>query len=138
MWTNLVAAYEELSEPIRDLIDNLHAVHRWHGFTGASRAGYDRTQPDPSAVHPVVRVHPVTGERALFVNPGFTRYIAGLSDRENRHLLDLLFDQIARAGVHRPVQMGDRQRRVLGQPFGPRISARSIWHRPPSIVASSA
>jgi alpha-ketoglutarate-dependent taurine dioxygenase len=96
MWTNLVAAYEELSKPIRDLIDNLHAVHRWHGFTGATRKGYDRTQPDPSAVHPVVRVHPVTGERALFVNPGFTRYIAGLSDRENRHLLDLLFDQIAR------------------------------------------
>ncbi len=95
LWSNLVAAYEDLSEPIRDLIDPLHAVHRWHGYDGATREGYDPSKP-PSAVHPVVRVHPVTGERALFVNPGFTRYIVGLSDLENRKLLDLLFEQIAR------------------------------------------
>ena len=96
MWTNLVAAYEDLSPAIRDLIDGLQAVHRWHGFTGETREGYDRNQPPPSAVHPVVRVHPVSGERALFVNPGFTRYIVGLTDRENSRILDLLFDQIAR------------------------------------------
>ena len=96
LWTNLVAAYEDLSQPVRDLIDHLQAVHRWHGFTGQTREGYDRDQPPPVAVHPVVRVHPVTGERALFVNPTFTRYIVGLTDRENRKILDLLFDQIAR------------------------------------------
>ena len=96
MWTNLVAAYEDLSPSIRDLVDHLQAVHRWHGFTGETREGYDRNQPPPSAVHPVVRVHPVSGERALFVNPAFTRYIVGLTDRENRRILDLLFDQIAR------------------------------------------
>ena len=96
MWTNLVAAYEDLSPAIRDLIDGLQAVHRWHGFTGETREGYDRNQPPPAAVHPVVRVHPVSGERALFVNPGFTRYIVGLTDRENSRILDLLFDQIAR------------------------------------------
>ena len=95
LWSNLVAAYSDLSEPIRTLIDPLRAVHRWHGFDGAAREGYDASKP-PSAVHPVVRVHPVTGERALFVNPGFTRYIVGLSDLENRKLLDLLFEQIAR------------------------------------------
>jgi alpha-ketoglutarate-dependent sulfate ester dioxygenase len=96
MWTNCVAAYEDLSPAIRDLVDHLQAVHRWHGFTGETREGYDRNQPPPSAVHPVVRVHPVSGERALFVNPGFTRYIVGLTDRENSRILDLLFDQIAR------------------------------------------
>ncbi|MDQ1478606.1 MAG: alkyl sulfatase [Actinomycetota bacterium] len=96
LWTNLVAAYQELSEPIRELVDHLQAVHRWHGFTGETREGYDPNQPPPSAVHPVVRVHPVTGERALFVNPSFTRYLVGVTDRENRYLLDLLFDQIAR------------------------------------------
>ena len=47
-------------------------------------------------MHPVVRVHPVTGERALFVNPVFTRYIVGLNDRENRQILDLLFGQLTR------------------------------------------
>jgi len=96
LWTNLVAAYEDLSAPIRDLVDHLQAVHRWHGYNGETRAGYDTNQPPPSAVHPVVRVHPVSGERALFVNPTFTRYIVGLTDRENRQILDLLFDQIAR------------------------------------------
>jgi alpha-ketoglutarate-dependent sulfate ester dioxygenase len=96
MWTNLVIAYQELSEPIRDLVDHLQAVHRWHGYDGETRAGYDTSQPPPSAVHPVVRVHPETGERALFVNPVFTRYLVGLSDRENRQILDLLFGQIAR------------------------------------------
>jgi len=96
LWTNLVAAYEDLSEPIRDLVDHLHAVHKWHGYNGETREGYDTSQPPPAAVHPVVRVHPETGERALFVNPVFTSYIVGLTDRENRQILDLLFDQLAR------------------------------------------
>jgi alpha-ketoglutarate-dependent taurine dioxygenase len=95
MWTNLVAAYEDLSAPIRHLVDGLQAVHKWHRYDRDLKDGYDPANP-PAAVHPVVRVHPVTGERALFVNPLFTRYIVGLSDRENRMLLDLLFDQIAR------------------------------------------
>jgi alpha-ketoglutarate-dependent taurine dioxygenase len=95
LWTNLVAAYNDLSAPIRAFLDGLQAVHRWHGYNGETREGYDPKRP-PSAVHPVVRVHPVTGERALFVNPVFTRYIVGLTDRENRRILDLLFDQIAR------------------------------------------
>jgi alpha-ketoglutarate-dependent sulfate ester dioxygenase len=97
LWSNLVAAYEDLSAPIRDLIDGLQAVHKWHDYDGlAPRADLDPTAPAPSAVHPVVRVHPVTGERALFVNPTFTRYLIGLSDRENGQILDLLYAQLAR------------------------------------------
>ena len=96
LWTNLAAAYEDLSAPIRTLIDGLQAVHVWHGYDGQTKEGYDPSQKPPAAVHPVVRVHPVSGERILFVNPVFTRHLVGLSDRENRRLLDLLFDQIAR------------------------------------------
>jgi alpha-ketoglutarate-dependent taurine dioxygenase len=92
LWTNLVAAYEDLSTPIRSLVDGLQAVHRWHNYDGSVPAG----QPVPSAVHPVVRVHPETGERALFVNPIFTTHIIGLSGRESYLLLDLLFHQIGR------------------------------------------
>jgi alkyl sulfatase len=95
LWTNLVAAYEDLSAPIRVLVDGLQAVHKWHRYDRDVKDGYDPANP-PAAVHPVVRVHPVTGERALFVNPLFTHYIVGLSDRESRTLLDLLFAQIAR------------------------------------------
>jgi len=92
LWTNLVAAYEDLSAPIRSLVDGLQAVHRWHNYDGSVPAG----QAVPSAVHPVVRVHPETGERALFVNPIFTTHILGLSSRESYLLLDLLFHQIGR------------------------------------------
>jgi taurine dioxygenase len=95
LWTNLVAAYEDLSVPVRNFIDGLQAVHVWHGYDGETRASHDASKP-PSAVHPVVRVHPVTGEKALFVNPVFTRYIVGLSDRESSALLGLLFQQLAR------------------------------------------
>jgi alpha-ketoglutarate-dependent sulfate ester dioxygenase len=96
LWTNLVAAYEDLSAPIRMLVDELQAVHRWHGQDGQTREGYDPSGPPPSAVHPVVRVHPESGERALFVNPVFTRYLVGLSDQESSQILELLYRQIAR------------------------------------------
>jgi alpha-ketoglutarate-dependent sulfate ester dioxygenase len=97
MWSNLVAAYEDLSEPIRGLIDGLHAVHRWRDYDGLTkREDHDPDAPPPTAVHPVVRVHPVSGERALFVNPTFTRYIVGLTDRESAQILDLLYAQLAR------------------------------------------
>lgn len=96
-WTNLVAAYEGLSAPIRALVDGLRAEHRF---------GVRRTQPKDApywrsvnenpivSIHPVVRVIPETGERALFVNPGFTSHIVGLSPRESDALLELLFAQI--------------------------------------------
>jgi taurine dioxygenase len=95
LWTNLVAAYEDLSVPVRNFIDGLQAVHVWHGYDGETRASHDASKP-PSAVHPVVRVHPVTGEKALFVNPVFTRYLVGLSDRESEAILGVLFAQLER------------------------------------------
>lgn len=83
-FSNLAAAYEGLSQPIRDLIDGLWAVH------------HDRFHADGiSTVHPVVRVHPETGERLIWVNPNYTDRILGLSKRENTRLLDLLFEQIS-------------------------------------------
>jgi alpha-ketoglutarate-dependent sulfate ester dioxygenase len=95
LWTNLVAAYEDLSVPVRNFVDGLQAVHVWHGYDGITRDGHDASKP-PSAIHPIVRVHPVTGEKALFVNPVFTRYVVGLSDRESSAILGVLFDQLER------------------------------------------
>jgi alkyl sulfatase len=97
-WTNLVAAYEGLSEPLREFVSTLRAVHRFGGEERPQNERYRRRIEDNLLVaeHPVVRVHPVTGERALFVNPGFTSHIVGLAPRESRALLDLVYAEIAR------------------------------------------
>lgn len=80
MWTNTCRAYEELSPPLRDLCDGLTAFHD---------AG-PHLAPGKGYIHPVVRVHPETGRRALFVNEHFTRRIVELSDVESTALLALL------------------------------------------------
>lgn len=46
-------------------------------------------------VHPLIRTHPITGERALYVNSGFTTKIVGLSDRESKAMLQMLYDHVA-------------------------------------------
>jgi alkyl sulfatase len=97
-WTNLAAAYANLPDSLKDLVNGLRAEHRFGGRRPVWHAGstYARkTQDNPLVTeHPVVRVHPATGERVLFVNPGFTTRIVGLSARQSDALLDLLFDEV--------------------------------------------
>jgi taurine dioxygenase len=99
-WTNLVAAYEGLSEPLRALADGLKAEHRFNArqrFKETDNPFIRRAAANPQvSIHPVVRVHPETGERALFVSPGFTSHLIGLSQRESDKLLELFFEQIAK------------------------------------------
>jgi alkyl sulfatase len=98
-FTNLVAAYEGLSAPLQALADGLRAEHRYNANYAGGRSLYgdDRIERNRLiARHPVVRVHPETGERALFVNPVFTTHIVDLNPSESRRLLDLFYEQIAR------------------------------------------
>src|SRR6202012_273895 len=96
-FTNLVAAYEGLSEPVQRFVDTLRAEHTYGAALarkGAVSGGNGITQQHPLiARHPVVRVHPETGERGLFVNDGFTARIVGVNPDESRRILDLLFAQ---------------------------------------------
>jgi len=80
MWTNLSLAYEELSPPIKELCEGLTALHDAHP--------HDRS--DSMAIHPVVRVHPVTGDKVVYVNEHFTRRIVEMSHEESEALLRLL------------------------------------------------
>ena len=98
-WANLVAAYEGLSEPVKTFVETLRAEHRYGGPDGArGNSAYAQRLNDNLlvAIHPVVRVHPVTGEQALFVNPGFTSHIVGVTARESKAILDLLYAEITR------------------------------------------
>jgi alpha-ketoglutarate-dependent sulfate ester dioxygenase len=98
-WTSLVAAYEGLSAPLREFLATLRAEHRYGGAGAQNGNGpYSSRVQDNLlvAIHPVVRVHPETGERALFVNPDFTSHIVDLSPRESHAILELLYSEIAR------------------------------------------
>ncbi|WP_395311946.1 TauD/TfdA dioxygenase family protein [Mycobacterium sp. AMU20-3851] len=97
-WTNLAAAYRALPESLQRLADGLRAEHRFGGrhpqwSHDSSYAQKTRTNPIVTE-HPVVRVHPVTGERSLFVTPGFTSRIVGLSPSQSDRLLDLFFEEV--------------------------------------------
>jgi alpha-ketoglutarate-dependent sulfate ester dioxygenase len=98
-WTNLVAAYEDLSEPVKAFVGTLRAEHRYGSYLPTtSDSKYAKRIQDNLlvAIHPVVRVHPHTGEKALFVNPGFTDHIVDVSAAESKAILDLLYTQITR------------------------------------------
>ncbi|BAZ02554.1 taurine catabolism dioxygenase TauD/TfdA [Tolypothrix tenuis PCC 7101] len=98
-WSNLVAAYEGLSAPLRDLADTLKAEHRFNGRGYETRDNKfnERIAVNPLvSIHPVVRVHPETGERALFVNPGFVSRIVNVSPDESKYLLELFFKQVTK------------------------------------------
>ena len=80
MWANMYEAYEKLSAPLRDLCDGLTALH------DAAPHG----KPEDMTIHPVVRVHPITGRKSLFVNEHFTRRLVELSHEESSTLLGYL------------------------------------------------
>ncbi|MCZ1012218.1 TauD/TfdA dioxygenase family protein [Streptomyces lydicus] len=102
-WTNLEAAYEGLPAQLQRFLDGLQAEHTFF-------AAYDMSPHDEVdrqileqvngkaqvAVHPVVRVHPETGRKALFVSPARVNRVLGLNPMENRHLLELLFREVTR------------------------------------------
>ena len=98
-WTNLVAAYNGLSDVMRDFVDTLRGIHR---FTPPK---VDAVSVDPNLVrqiteqiseHPLVRVHPETNERALYVCPQFLKSIVGLAPRESEQLLKFLWEHSVR------------------------------------------
>jgi taurine dioxygenase len=99
-WTNLVAAYEGLSAPLRALADGLKAEHRFNArqrFKESENPYVKRVAANPQvSVHPVVRVHPETGERALFVSPGFTSHILDVAPSQSEKLLEIFFEQITK------------------------------------------
>lgn len=97
LWADLADAYATLSAPVRDLLDSLVAVHDAHGtfnrFRDDDPSGQQRARlADLTPVrHPVVRIHPETGERVLFVNETFTARIDDFSPAESDAILGLLY-----------------------------------------------
>lgn len=100
LFTNLVVAYNALSPAMQKIVDGLRGVHRFAPPPGVDETPeYRELMRKRTLVseHPIVRVHPETGERALFVSPSFLKSIAGLSARESQVLLEFLWEHVVRS-----------------------------------------
>jgi taurine dioxygenase len=94
LFANMYAAYDELSQPLKSMLAGLTATHASeHVYRGrySDRGVDDGGRVYPQAVHPVVRTHPETGRKALYVNRTFTTRINELSPTESDAVLALLF-----------------------------------------------
>lgn len=101
LWASASAAYAGLSQAMQRLVDGLRATHDFaHGFKEslAEPGGCERLREalaeHPPTTHPLVRTHPASGKRALFVNSLFTTRIEGLPRRESDALLAFLTQEI--------------------------------------------
>jgi sulfonate dioxygenase len=98
LFLSQVEAYERLSPQFQAFLETLSAVHSGYEQANDAQAagGYVRRAP-VSNIHPVVRVHPVTGKKSLFVNEQFTRYIVGFKKEESDAILKFLYDHLAKS-----------------------------------------
>ncbi|MEM9623543.1 MAG: TauD/TfdA family dioxygenase [Pseudomonadota bacterium] len=92
-FANQILAYQDLSEGMRDLLDNLQAQHSAKGLARL----YGRNQEEASeAVHPVVRTHDESGAKALYVCRAFTTRFCNWSRAESKPILEYLFEHAVR------------------------------------------
>ena len=100
LWASSTAAYAALSKPMQALLDGLSASHDIRksfpaarfAITEADAARFEKAKQDhPPVSHPVVRTHPVSGKKGLFVSEGFTTHINELTEAESEALLRFLF-----------------------------------------------
>jgi taurine dioxygenase len=95
-WADMGAAYDCLPAFVRDRVDDLVAEHDWivtfGRFMDPDRKAALR-KDFPPAHHPVVRTHPETGRRTLYVNRAFTQHLVDVDPDESRQLLEILYAQ---------------------------------------------
>ena len=99
LFANMYAAYEALSTPMKQLLEQLTATHDGgpNYRDRANKAGVDvGAKVYPHCSHPVVRTHPETGRKALYINATFTTHIDDIPADESKALLDFLFVHIAK------------------------------------------
>ena len=104
LWSSMTAAYNGLSPTVREFLEPLCAEHSFtHGFReslaepGGQERLADAVAANPPVRHPVIRTHPETGKKVLFVNSLFTTHIEGLSRAESDAVLKLLFEHVTTA-----------------------------------------
>jgi len=94
LFANMYLAYEALSAPIRKMLDGMTAIHDGEPYYRGRYSADDAGKTYPRSEHPVVRTHPVTRRKGLFVNRMFTTRIVGLKKNESSAILEMLYRHI--------------------------------------------
>jgi taurine dioxygenase len=97
LFASMYAAYEALSDRMKAYLDGMTAIHDGEDAYRGTYANYGvQDKPVyPRAEHPVIRTHPVTGKKALYVNRGFTKRLVGVPRDESEGILRYLFEHMA-------------------------------------------
>ncbi|MBA4207933.1 MAG: taurine dioxygenase [Parvibaculum sp.] len=98
MFASMYAAYDALSPGMKTYLDGLQAVH--DGEHVYRPIVNDPNKRFPCNTHPVIRTHPVTGRKAIFVNPSYTTEIVGLGKAESDGVLEMLYKHCANPNFH--------------------------------------
>lgn len=107
IFTSLVAAYEGLSDGMKSYLENLSAVNdfmKLHGSPAKARSwkgdNFERMdamrRDHPPTEHPMVRKHPVTGRKHLYLSESFTTHVVGVDADESQRVLDFLFRHVSK------------------------------------------
>ena len=103
LWLSMGAAYDTLPDGMKSDLEGVRAVHDLGDFRNNFSHGDAETcsreltaahERFGNAIHPIVQVHPVSGRKFLYINPCFTRHVAGLKAQESNRLLSYLYDHI--------------------------------------------
>ncbi len=96
LFADMIAAYEALPDEVKERIDGARANHSFVGVFGQKMDDEKRAKLQeqyPDATHPVVRTHPETGRKGLYVNAAFTTHILDMDEDESRRMLRMLYRQ---------------------------------------------
>ena len=102
LFANMYAAYDALSDTMKRMIDPLTALHTSDVYFGRYEqvGGGLRREDWAKAEHPVVRTHPETGRKLIYVNKPFTKHIVGMKPAESQALLNFLYEHSAHPQFH--------------------------------------
>lgn len=96
LWSSGYNVYSSLSKPYQKYLESLYAIHSGFNQAASRSAAINVPRREPiETIHPVVRVHPVTGLKSVFVNPGFVTRLVGVPKAESDATLAFLRDSFA-------------------------------------------
>ena len=99
LWANLVVAYDGLSEPLKKFAETLRGLHRFEPPIGTDVTAEYRDMQERRRLeteHPLVRIHPETGEKVLYISPSFLKSIVNMSPRESEQILEIFWEHAVR------------------------------------------